>query len=235
MAGAPAQARPRIAGLRLLSCSVAAGVVADGEALAGAWTPEAQRQDILTLVLGGETGESALEGYTEIPVAKRWSIVAAPNVIWDTVGLARSDVAVSAKRPVWQGRRAVAALQAGATWASAEFGACAGAGLEARALAGRSLGREGQSGFINLEAAARSGPCPSARMEAAAGARFGQRWLLMGQTFGYRDEFGENTKVQLSLVHGAQAQRGVQVGYRARLADATLKEGALVVAIWSRR
>lgn len=94
----------------------------------------------------------------------------------------------------------------------------------------------GETGFVNIEVAARAleGGCEGERLDLTAGFRPSENWLAMGQLFFDAPREGDETvKAQLTLVSFTQSGRGIQVGLRARIDDG-IEEPALVVALWGR-
>ncbi len=234
LAGAEAQARPSYAGLRYLAAWLA---LAPAPAFAGAWIAPEGGQEILTNLAGQRAEQSYFEsaGYWEAPIARDWSVVAAPWVeqSYEIEAGWRGEATLGVKH-AWTGEHGGAlALQAGAFWVSEPGPSCGEGGGEARILAGRNFGAHA---FVNLEAAGRllKGGCGAQKLDLTLGYRRDEEWLLMGQVFSDNSGWGESSvKAQLTLVHFGDSGRGLQLGLRARL-DGEDAEPALVLGFWGR-
>ncbi len=205
-------------------------------ARAGAWVaPESQ--EIWTSVVGERADQSYYEssGYWEVPLDGENALVATPWVEqnYDTLDGWRGEAVLGLKHAVRRTERGAIAIQGGALWVSHPNEGCGEGGVEARFLAGRSIGRRS---FANVEAATRAleGGCGGERLDLTIGHRPSENWLAMGQVFldAARDS-DESLKAQLTFVRFSRNGRGIQLGLRARL-DGDDAEPALVVGFWGR-
>lgn len=224
-------------GRLLFGVSLALAAVASaGRAEAGAWPSPKEGQEILTSAAGKRNGHAVFEssGYWEAPVGARTSLLIAPwsETASDLESGWRGEAVVGLKRAVFRDDNHVMALQAGAYWRSDPPADCGEGGVEARWLGGRSIG---DSGFVNLEVAARvlDEGCPAGRLSLSVGVRPRDNWLAMGEIF-YDDpkEGDESLKLQLSLVRFGDDGRGIQVGLRTRLDGS--EDVSLVLGLWGR-
>jgi hypothetical protein len=213
-----------------------AAAAAAGRAEASAWLAPKEGQEILTSTAGQRNGFTVVEssGYWEAPVSDTASVVIAPwtESAGDLESGWRGEAVVGLKRAVFRDDEAVMALQASAFWRSDPPGDCGEGGLEARWLGGRSFG---ESGFVNLELAARvlDEGCPAGRLNFSVGYRPAENWLAMGEIYYDAPREGdESLKMQLSLVRFGADGRGIQIGLRARLDGGA--ETALVLGMWGR-
>lgn len=208
-------------------------------ALAGAWLAPESGTEIWSNAAGqrDELGYFESSGYLEAPIADDWSLVATPWIQqnYDTEDGWRGEATLAAKR-VWSVESGAIALQAGAVWRSHPEQGCSEGGAELRALVGRDF--EGGA-FINAEAAGSvlEGGCSGERFDLTLGQHWGESWMGMAQAFvdGRAGEnYEENVKLQLSLVHFDRRGGGLQLGVRARVDGGDL-EPALVLGFWGRR
>lgn len=109
---------------------------------------------------------------------------------------------------------------------------------EARVMAGRSLGVDGQGGFIEAQAARRwrAGLPDETRLDLTAGARVAPNWMLLAQAYaGAADEGGARW---LSLETSAVRRVGdwsLQAGWRTAVAGRETPAGqGPVIGIWRR-
>lgn len=174
------------------------------------------------------------EIYIERPIARRAAWVAQPRLetAEDLPDGWRAEAALGVKAQLLRRRDSVMAAQAAALWRSEADPGCGSGGAEARLLAGRSA-REGAR-FVNIEAAYQlyEGGCGRRRLDLTAGARRGERWMGLAQTFVDEAEGDGAVRAQLSVVRFRGEGRGVQVGVRMRV-DGAAREPMLVVALWS--
>jgi hypothetical protein len=227
-----AQTRPCLAWLRYLSVLAA---IAPAQAHAGAWIAPEGGQEIWTNVFGERDELSFYESsaYFEAPLDARNAIVVAPWVEqnYDTQDGWRGEAIVAAKRAVTRNDTGAIAIQLGALWVSHPSEDCGEGGLEARWLAGRSLG---PSAFVNVEVASRvlDGGCGGERLDLTAGLRASENWLALGQVFLDAARDGdESVKAQVTLVRFGESGRGIQIGVRTRL-DGDDPEPSLVFGLW---
>ncbi|MGD9981994.1 MAG: hypothetical protein AB7T58_15505 [Hyphomonadaceae bacterium] len=234
MAGAEAETRPAIAGLRLLAVVAA---LSPAPAAAGAWIAPEGGQEIVTAGVGDRNDAPFYEsaGYYEAPFGDENALVFATwgETNYDTVDGWRAEATLGFKQAFYRDDQNVMAVQASALWVSHPQGDCSEGGAELRWLGGRSFGG---TGFLNVETAARalSDGCEGGRAEVTAGYRPSPNWLTMGQVFFDAPVDGEETvKAQLTVVRFGRSGRGVQLGLRARI-DGGAPEPTLVLGLWGR-
>ena len=177
--------------------------------------------------------------YIEVPLGSETSIVAMPWVeqSYDSEDGWRAEATASVKRALFREGPFVAAVQGGAFWDSHPAEGCEEGGGELRVLGGSSFTGFGNSGFVNVEAAARAlrGGCQSERLDLTLGYAPAENWLAMGQVFVDAPHQREQTvKAQLTLVYFRPNGRGIQVGLRSRI-DGGASEAALVIGWWGRQ
>ncbi len=169
-------------------------------------------------------GTTTSSGLAEFNLFARWTLARYANDVFAVQGTVGLPGAASAANP------AVA-------YRNAEY--------EARMLWGHSLDLGGgMSAFTDLEAGYRARMGPDANevhLDATAGFRPVQRWLVMAQSFttlGLRDNTptGANysiTKLQISAVYSLTQHVAVQAGFYSELAGRNVSLGnAGLVALW---
>lgn len=235
MARPQAQARSATAGLR---CLAALAGFFPAPALAGAWLAPEGGTEIWSNAAGQRDELSYFESsaYIEAPVGEDWGVVATPwlQQNYDTEDGWRGEATLGVKR-VWAMEGGALALQAGALWWSHPEQGCSEGGIEVRALAGRDF--DGGV-FVNAEAAASTleGGCSGERFDLTLGQHWGERWMGMAQVFvdgRTGQDYEQNTKLQLSLVHFGNDGGGLQLGLRVRV-DGDDPEPALLLGVWGR-
>lgn len=206
-------------------------------AAAGAWIAPEGGQEIVTSGVGERNDALFYESaaYYEGPLGDDNAIVFAPwgETNYDSIDGWRAEAMLGWKRAVYRDIQNIMAIQASALWVSHPQADCGEGGAELRWLGGRSFG---ETGFINVETAARAlrGGCEGGRAEITAGYRPSPDWLTMGQIFFDAPVDGEETvKAQLTLVRFGRDGGGLQLGVRARI-DGGAAEPTLVLGFWGR-
>ena len=109
---------------------------------------------------------------------------------------------------------------------------------EARVMAGRSLGVDGRSGFIEVQAARRrrAGLPDETRLDLTAGARLASDWMLLGQAYaGAADEGGARWLSLETSVVRRLGDWSLQAGWRTAVAGRETPAGqGPVIGIWRR-
>ncbi len=205
--------------------------------LAGAWTPEKGRINLIisTSISQTPVAENALttDLYYERGLGHGWALVLTPSVSNKDNVFARNEAQISLRRSLYENYGWAVSTQLGAyVWKEGETQA-ASSGVEVRLAAGKSFG---DGGWVNVETAMRGcGGVNGLRWEGTLGHKVRQYDRAIIKIFGDSEGCAANiTRVQASYVYGFNPRLGVEVGWRETLPNAgNWNERGAVIGLWA--